>query len=53
LPNILFSFLLGEQKCINNHFDWAFEGEMVVINTAKALEKFLIIVFPPKNFFLA
>jgi hypothetical protein len=52
LPNILFSFLPGEQKCIINHFDWAFEGEMVVINSTKALKKFLIIVFSLKNFFL-
>ena len=39
-----------EQKCINNHFGLAFEGEMVVTNTTFVLEKFLINVFPLKNF---
>jgi hypothetical protein len=40
-----------EQKCIINHFGLAFEGEMVVTNTTNALEKFLITVFPLKDFF--
>jgi len=53
-PVAKYSFFIfaREQKCINNHFDWAFEGEMVVINSTKALKKFFISVFSPKNFFL-
>jgi hypothetical protein len=39
-----------EQKCIINHSGLAIAREMVVTNTTKALEKFLINVFPPKNF---
>ena len=34
---------------MNNHFGLAFEGEMVVTNTTKALEKFFINVFPLKD----
>jgi len=39
-----------KQKCIINHFGLAFAGEMVVTNTTKALEKFLINLFPHKDF---
>jgi len=41
------SFLLGEQKCINNHFVWAFEGEMVAISTFFVFEKILNQCFFP------
>ena len=48
--HILFFIFAREQKCINNHFGWAFEGEMVVTNNTFDLEKFLINIFPPNDF---
>ena len=41
-----------EQKCIINHSGLAFCAGMVVTNTSSVLEKFLINVFPPKDFLI-
>jgi hypothetical protein len=39
-----------EQNCLINHSGMGFCAGMVVINTTFVLEKFFIIVFPPKDF---
>jgi hypothetical protein len=54
-PGPAYSFFIfaREQKCINNHSGLGFCAGMVVINSTKALKKFFIPVFSPKNFFLA
>jgi uncharacterized membrane protein len=39
-----------EQKCIINHSGMGICAGMVVTNTTFVLEKFLINVFPPKDF---
>ena len=46
-PALIFA---REQKCIINHSGLGFCAGMVVTNTTKALEKFLINVFPLKDF---
>jgi hypothetical protein len=54
-PTAKYSFFIfaREQKCIINHFGMGICAGMVVINSTFELKKFLIIVFFPKNFFLA
>jgi len=43
----------GEQKCLINHSCLGFCVGMVVTNSIFILEKFLITVFPLKNFFIS
>jgi hypothetical protein len=46
-PLKYFGIFAREQKCIINHFDLAFAGEMVVINTTFVFEKILNQCFFP------